>query len=204
MSFSKPWNSQGIIGIFRFLNRIWDLVSSEPQKKDGLKLTKEAQEKLKKDLLELERLEQLTIKKVTEDLENIHFNTAISALMEYTNRLSDFPKEYLPKKYLKTLVLLLSPFAPHLAEELGKTYLHERGLISQSKWPSYDKKLVEEKQFKLLIQVNGKLKATLEVDKGISEASAQKSALPLVQKYLGKKKIKKVIFVPDRLINFVV
>lgn len=204
LSFSKPWNSQGIIGIFRFLNRIWDLVSSEPQKKDGLKLTKEAQEKLKKDLLELERLEQLTIKKVTEDLENIHFNTAISALMEYTNRLSDFPKEYLPKKYLKTLVLLLSPFAPHLAEELGKTYLHERGLISQSKWPSYDKKLVEEKQFKLLIQVNGKLKATLEVDKGISEASAQKSALPLVQKYLGKKKIKKVIFVPDRLINFVV
>jgi len=120
LSFSKPWNSQGIIGIFRFLNRIWDLVSSEPQKKDGLKLTKEAQEKLKKDLLELERLEQLTIKKVTEDLENIHFNTAISALMEYTNRLSDFPKEYLPKKYLKTLVLLLSPFAPHLAEELGK------------------------------------------------------------------------------------
>ncbi len=204
LSFSKPWNSQGIIGIFRFLNRIWDLVSSEPQKKDGLKLTKEAQEKLKKDLLELERLEQLTIKKVTEDLENIHFNTAISALMEYTNRLSDFPKEYLPKKYLKTLVLLLSPFAPHLAEELGKTYLHERGLISQSKWPSYDKKLVEEKQFKLLIQVNGKLKATLEVNKGISEASAQKSALPLVQKYLGKKKIKKVIFVPDRLINFVV
>ena len=204
LSFSKPWNSQGIIGIFRFLNRIWDLVSSEPQKKDGFKLTKEAQEKLKKDLLELERLEQLTIKKVTEDLENIHFNTAISALMEYTNRLSDFPKEYLPKKYLKTLVLLLSPFAPHLAEELGKTYLHERGLISQSKWPSYDKKLVEEKQFKLLIQVNGKLKATLEVDKGISEASAQKSALPLVQKYLGKKKIKKVIFVPDRLINFVI
>ncbi|MDQ5883036.1 MAG: leucyl-tRNA synthetase [Patescibacteria group bacterium] len=204
LSFSKPWSSQGIIGIFRFLNRIWDLVTSEPQKKDGLKLTKEAQEKLKKELQELERLEQLTIKKVTEDIENIHFNTAISALMEYVNRLNDFPKEYLPKKYLKTLVLLLSPFAPHLAEELGKTYLHQRGLISQSKWPSYDKKLVEEKQFKLLIQVNGKLKATLEVNKGISKNLAQKSALPLVQKYLGKKKVKKVIFVPDRLINFVI
>jgi leucyl-tRNA synthetase len=207
--FSKPWNSQGIIGIYRFLNRVWDLVVNfdferSNSKKDELIMTKEAKKKLETDLEELERHRHRVIKKVTEDIENFRFNTAISSLMEYVNKITEIPRDYLNPKHFDTLVLLLSPFAPHLSEELWHNFLHHRSLASGSKWPSYNEKLVEEKNLILIIQVNGKTRGTVKIKKGISQNQAQKLADPLVKKYLGKEKIKKVIFVEDKLINFVI
>jgi len=210
--FSKPWNSQGIIGIYRFLNRVWDLIVNSDLllrakrsnlQKDGLIMTKEAKKKLKTDSEELERYRHQVIKKVTEDIENFHFNTAISSLMSYVNELSEIPPEYLDKKYLETLVILLSPFAPHLSEELWRSFLHHRQLVSANKWPGYNKRLIEEKNLILIIQVNGKTRGTIKIKKGISQNQTQKLATPIIKKYLDKHKIKKIIFVENKLINFV-
>ena len=213
--FSKPWNSQGIIGIYRFLNRVWDLITNSTLslrsaswrrsnlQKNGLIMTKEAKKKLQEDLGELERIRHRTIKKVTEDIENFHFNTSISSLMEYVNKMTEIPAEYLETKHFETLVLLLSPFAPHLSEELWHSYLHHRKLVSVNKWPSYNKRLIEEKNLILIIQVNGKTRGTIKIKKGISQNQAQKLVTPVVKNYLGKAKIKKIIFVEDKLINFV-
>jgi len=213
--FSKPWNSQGIIGIYRFLNRVWDLITNSTLslrsaswrrsnlQKNGLMMTKEAKKKLKTDLEELERHRHQVIKKVTEDIENFHFNTSISSLMEYVNKMTEIPAEYLETKHFETLVLLLSPFAPHLSEELWHSYLHHRKLVSVNKWPSYNKRLIEEKNLILIIQVNGKTRGTIKIKKGISQNQAQKLVTPVVKNYLGKAKIKKIIFVEDKLINFV-
>jgi leucyl-tRNA synthetase len=203
--FSKPWSSQGIVGMYRFLNRVWDLiVNSHDDKKDGLIMTQEAKKQLRTDLEDLERLRHQVIKKVTEDIENFHFNTAISNLMGYANKLSEIPPEYLEKKYFDTLVILLSPFAPHLSEELWHEFLHHKNLVSANHWPTFNKKLLEEKTLNLIIQVNGKTRGTIKIKKGESKEEVQKLATPLVQKYLAKAKIKKIIFVTDRLINFVI
>jgi len=101
------------------------------------------------------------------------------------------------------LVLLLSPFAPHLSEELWHSYLHHRKLVSVNKWPSYNKRLIEDKDTTIIIQVNGKTRGTIKTKKGISQNQAQKLTTPLIKKYLDKYKIKKIIFVEDKLINFV-
>jgi len=215
--FSKPWSSQGIVGIYRFLNRVWDLIVNSSlslrgansvlslrAKRSNLIMTKEAKKKLKADLNELERERHRVIKKVTEDIENFHFNTAISSLMSYVNKLSEIPSEYLEKKYFDTLVILLSPFTPHFSEELWHEFLHHKGLVSTTHWPTFNKKLLEEKTLNLIIQVNGKTRGTIKIKKGESKEEVEKLATPLVQKYLTKNKIKKIVFVADRLINFVI
>jgi len=221
--FSKPWNSQGIIGIYRFLNRVWDLiVNSKEGKKNGLKMTPEAKTKLKNDLEELERHRHRVIKKVTEDIENFHFNTAISSLMEYVNKITEIPAEYLDdknlprsarqnlfsrfarNKHFDTLILLLSPLAPHLSEELWHNFLRHRNLVSQNQWPSYNKRLIEDKDATIIIQVNGKTRGTIKIKKGVSQNKAQKLTIPLIKKYLDKHKVKKIIFVENKLINFVI
>ena len=207
LSFSKPWNSKGIVGIYRFLNRVWNLFSEikSPAKKEELtfRFSKEAEKKLKENLKELEKKRHKTIKKVTEDIENLRFNTAISALMEYANSLEEIPKNKISKKHFETLTILLSPFAPHLAEELWHEFLSRRSLVSQRKWLSYNKKLIEEKIFTLIAQINGKTRLTMKAKIGISKEEAQNLVLPDLKKYLGDKKPKKVIFVEDKLINFV-
>jgi leucyl-tRNA synthetase len=216
LSFSKPWGSQGVIGIYRFLNRVWYLVtekdpligakSKKKKEKKKLILTAEAKRKLKENLRNLEKTRHKTIKKVTEDLEKLHFNTAISSLMEYVNQLYEVPLEKVDKKHLESLVLLLSPFAPHLSEELWNVYLKHRKSVSQEKWPTFKFHLTEEKNFILIAQINGKIRAKLKVKKGTDKTGAEKLAKSssLIKKYLSKKKIKKVVFIKDKLINFVV
>jgi len=215
LSFSKPWGSQGVVGIYRFLNRAWYLVTeknpitskkSKKKKEEKLILTPEAKRRMKENLKNLEKTRHKTIKKVTEDLEKLHFNTAISSLMEYVNELYEVPLEAVDKKHLESLVLLLSPLAPHMSEELWSVYLKHRKSIGKEKWPSYKSQLTEEKNFILIAQVNSKIRAKLKIKKGIDKVEAEKLAKnsPLIKKYLGKKKIKKVIFVEDKLINFVV
>ena len=215
LSFSKPWGSQGVIGIYRFLNRVWYLITeknpvagkkSKKKKEEKLILTAEAKRKLKENLKDLEKTRHKTIKKVTEDLEKLHFNTAISSLMEYVNQLYGVPLEKVNKKHLESLALLLSPFAPHMSEELWNEYLKHRKSVSKEKWPTFQSHLTEEKNFILIAQINGKIRAKIKTKKGINKAEAEKLAKSssLIQKYLSKKKIKKVIFIRDRLINFVV
>jgi leucyl-tRNA synthetase len=216
LSFSKPWSSQGVIGIYRFLNRVWYLVteknpiagkkSKKKKEEKKLILTAEAKKKLKENLKNLEKTRHKTIKKVTEDLEKLHFNTAISSLMEYVNQLYEVPLEKVDKKHLESLVLLLSPLAPHISEELWQGYLKHRKSVSKEKWPTFKSDLVEEKSFVLIAQINGKIRAKIKAKKGIDKVEAEKLAksFSLIKKYLSKKKIKKVIFVKDRLINFVV
>ncbi|MFA5360627.1 MAG: leucine--tRNA ligase [Candidatus Paceibacterota bacterium] len=216
LPFAKPWNSQGIIGIYRFLNRVWSLATNSRLslrgvkrrsnlKESDLKMTNEAKKKLKENLKEIEKARHRTIKKVTEDIESLRFNTAISALMEYVNQLFEIPQEKINQKHRETLVLLLSPFAPHLAEELWQTALKHRKSVGFEKWPVFKSELVEEKSFILVVQINGRIRDKMKVQKGIDEVQAQKIAKESkkVKKYLDKQKIKKVIFVKDRLINFV-
>ncbi|MGB9726628.1 MAG: leucine--tRNA ligase [Minisyncoccia bacterium] len=210
LTYSMKWNTKSINGIYRFLNRVFNLVEEKTKKnkkrdkKEKLEMTKEAKKRLEENLKEIELIRHKTIKKVTEDIENFHFNTAISSIMSYLNKLSELPIELIERKHVETLVLLLSPFAPYTAEELWQNYLKHRNSVLKEKWPSYNKKLTEDKTFSLIVQINGKTRGKVSAQMGIEKSEAEKIALslPFVNKHLTKKP-KKVIFVKDRLINFV-
>ncbi|MDO8599598.1 MAG: class I tRNA ligase family protein, partial [bacterium] len=153
------------------------------------------------------RLLHRTIKKVTEDIEAMHFNTAVSALMEYTNTLGK--QERIPFFTYVALLSLLAPFAPHLAEELHEQLPDPEApahRLADHPWPSYDPAFIVEDEIDLVIQVNGKVRATIRVPKDITEADAKARALaePKVAKLLEGKQPKKIIFVPGRLLNVVV
>jgi leucyl-tRNA synthetase len=140
-----------------------------------------------------------TIKKVSEGIEAMKFNTAISALMIFVNEWSLNPPG-LDKKDLAKFLTILSPFAPHLAAEICLT----SGI--KQKWPDYDKDLIQEEKNLLIIQVNGKVRDKIEVLVGISQKEAEKIALksPKIKNLVENKQIKKIIFVPDKLINIVI
>jgi len=208
LTYSMKWNPKSINGIYRFLSRVFNLVeeatSLKKKKKNGFKLTREAKKKLNANLKELEILRHKTIKKVTEDIENFHFNTAISALMTYLNKLEEVPVSSISRLHLETLVLLLSPFAPYTSEELWQTSLKNKSSVLKAKWPKFNQKFIEEQQFILIIQVNGRIRGKVKAKVNLTKEEAEKLALSVssVKKYLIKKP-KKVIFVKDKLINFV-
>ncbi|KKR25512.1 MAG: leucyl-tRNA synthetase, leucyl-tRNA synthetase, partial [Candidatus Peregrinibacteria bacterium GW2011_GWE2_39_6] len=188
------WNDKGIIGIVRFVQKIWKVLS-------GPSLAKISPES--------QRATHRTIKKVTENIENLHFNTALAALMELINEVT---KEGLDQKHKKIVTQLIAPMAPHLSEELwallNDTLDIKRGSesIFDQKWPKYDEKLIAESTINLVIQINGKLRGMVETTKLISkdDAFALAKMQPNVQRYLADQKIVKEIFVPGKLVNFVV
>jgi len=191
------FRDEGIMGISRFLKRAWKLISeAAANKKIGNKETKP----------ELERIKNRTIKKVTEDIENLKFNTAIASLMEYLKALEKY--QVFGKKYLEVFVLLLAPFAPHFCEALWQNFFAKKSKKFQSvfsqKWPSYDSHLVEKDSFTLIIQVNGRVRDRIEVGKGLSQSEAQKIAFnsPKIQKWLQNKKIIKTFYIQNKIINF--
>ncbi|MDO8430206.1 MAG: leucine--tRNA ligase [bacterium] len=191
-----PWNPTGILGVHRFLGRVWNLMSEKLK----VKIEKEEGEKINPVL---EKLLHKTIKKVGEDIEAFKFNTAVSALMILVNAIEKNPQ--LEISNWKLVIKLLAPFAPHMTEELWNKLGNEES-IHLSSWPEYDEKLVAEEDFELLIQVNGKLRDKLMALKNISQEEAEKLALgqEKVKEALGAKKPKKIIFVAGRLINIVV
>ncbi len=193
---AKPWQVDGIIGMERFLNRVFNLNSKFKNQKSKLQLENQNDQKL-------ERLLHKTIKKVTEDIDNFHFNTAISALMILVNEMEK--AESIVNSQLLIVTKLLFPFAPHIAQELW-SQLGNETLLDNEEWPKYDEKLIVEEEFELLVQVNGKLRDKFMVSKNINQEEAEKLVLARekVQEFVGKKKPKKVIFVPGRLINIVV
>jgi len=195
------WDTKGVRGVRRFLQKVWQLFETQNSK---LK-TQKYKAKIKNNK-ELKKLLHKTIKKVSEDIENMKFNTAISSMMEFCNAWQENPTG-LAKRDLKDFLKILSPFAPHLAEELWHKLdpRHKRSIFFQ-KWPKYDERLLKEEKITLIIQINGKVREKIEVEKGISESKAKELALSQskIQKWLQNKKIKKTIFIKNKLINFVV
>ncbi len=187
------WNDAGVEGAYRFLGRVYRLVNNWTVDDD-------VKDPPHRDLL----MRNKTIKKVTEDLEKFHFNTAIAAIMEYLNHLQkSLPK--VARLDLEAMILLLSPFAPHFAEELWE-FLGQKTLVSETAWPTYDEAVLEKvASVTLVLQVNGIVRGTIEVTPGLTEDEARDAARrdEKVQKYLLNKKVVKTIYVPNRLINLV-
>jgi len=197
--FDEPitWDIKGIVGTKRFLDKVWNLFGKEKS------VISEKEDR------EFEKILHKTIKKVTEDIENFRFNTAVSALMILVNELQN--RNY-GIWHLKTLLLLLAPFTPHISEELWQKYfvqggtLNIRNSIHYQLWPKWNPKLVKEETITLVIQVNGKVRDKVEVEADISEEKAKELAISRekIKKWIGGKEIKKIIFVPGKLINIVV
>lgn len=194
MDRDKPWNESGIEGVNRFLDRVWRICT------DG-------EGRLQVDDSEpsdeLNRLLHKTIKKVGEDIEALSFNTAISALMILLNEVYRSGKR--PEKVLKPMIQLLSPFAPHLAEELW-SLMGEEGLVALAPWPDFDSNLTVDSVVTIGVQVNGKSRGTIEIAKDASEEAAVAKATELesVRNALGGKPIGKVIYKAGRILNLIV
>ena len=152
---------------------------------------------------EQERVLHRTIKAVTDDIERMEFNTAIARMMEFVNFF--FKQEIRPKKVMETFVLLLSPFAPHISEELWQALGHQNTLAYEP-WPTYDPELIKERVIEVPVQINGKLRGRVTVPPDIDrEALAEAArAEPRIAALLADKEIVKTIVVPGRLVNFVV
>jgi leucyl-tRNA synthetase len=190
----KPWSTKSVEGISRFLDRAWRLFVAE----DGALLVKPGE-----PTSELNRLLHQTVRKVTEDLEALKFNTAISQLMVFVNEVMKQPAR--PMALLEPFVLLLSPFAPHLGEELWRRLGHAESL-AYAPWPGYDPALCVEDTVTVAVQVNGKLRATLELPRGSEQAAVQAAALAdeRISRYVNGGTLAKAIYVKDKLLNLVV
>ncbi len=186
----KPWNSENIVGPHRFLGRTWGIVE---------KLLSEESNTVEDIVIQAQHR---TIKKVKEDIENLHYNTAISALMEYLNILY---KHSHTKEQIKTLLILLAPFAPHITEELWEQ-IGMQGSITTQKFPSYEEKFIDSDTVNIVIQINGHLRGALEIEKDAEDETLKEKVLQVenVEKYLKNKNIKKTIIVKNKLINFVI
>ena len=195
----------GIAGMYRFLGRVWRLViniSNDNNKP-------EIEPKLRK-------LMHLKIKEVTDDIENFRYNTAIAHIMEYVNELQNQELGIMNQEYITTLLLLLAPFAPHMTEELWQKLMNNELRIKNKEfksihlenWPEYDPKYLVQDEVTIIVQVNGKLRDTIRIKNQESRIKNQMEELvkrsDKVKVYLEGKKIRKTIFVPGKLINFVV
>ena len=190
---SKPWDTKGIDGVHRFLKRLWRLFYG----KDAMVVTDETP-----SAAELKTLHKL-IGKVRADIENFSFNTAVSAFMIAVNELYD--QKCSKKKILEPLVILLSPFAPHISEELWEALGHSDS-ISFASFPEYDEKFVVEDSCTYAVSFNGKTRFTLELPKSMTgeDVEAKVRSLEQTVRYVGDGKIVKVIVVPGKIVNIVV
>ncbi len=192
---SIAWSEDGLAGARRFLERVWRLfIDSDDQLRDRITTI---------DTGELDKVYHQTVKKVTEDLEKLHFNTAISQMMVFVNEANK--AESIPYDYAKGFVQLLAPIAPHLGEELWQRLTGEAG-ISYVPWPSYDESQLVEESIEIVVQVNGKIKERLQVASGLSQEELSQAAKDSdkVQAAIAGKDVVKVIAVPDKLVNIVV
>ncbi|MCL2380433.1 MAG: leucine--tRNA ligase [Treponema sp.] len=191
LEVSKPWSTAGLVGVSRFLERVWaignkPLAAHSPPADPGLT-----------------KLLHKTIKKVTADTETLNFNTAISQMMIYSNELARL--ETVPLSLWEPLVIMLSAYAPHLGEELWEKLGHAES-VSKSRWPAYDESLAADSEVTIVVQVNGKIRDKFSVTAGTGREELEKAArnLPGVQKWIEGKSIAKVIAVVDKLVNIVV
>jgi leucyl-tRNA synthetase len=196
---TKPWSMRGVEGVYRFLSRVWRLFVDDRAESASLADTVKDTEPDRETLRQLHR----TIQRVTDDLDGMRFNTAISAMMEYSNFLTKL--ETRPRAALRPFVLLLAPFAPHLAEELWEVLGHTTTL-SYEPWPQYDPALLQADEVEIPVQVNGKLRGKLTVPAGTSEETLKELALKdeRVASFVSGKKVVKIIVPKGQLVNIVV
>lgn len=196
---TKPWSTKGIEGLNRFLKRIWRLVIDEETGAVSSKITDDCNDEA------ILKLMSRTIKKVTDDIEDgdMKFNTSISYMMIFINEL--YKKERISKEVIEKFLLILSPFAPHIAEELWSR-LGNKPSIQNVPWPEYDPELVKEDKVTIVFQVNGKVRSKLEMNAGTSEKEIEDAALDdeKVKKHILGKQIIRIITVKDKMVNVVV
>ena len=217
MLFAAPperdleWSDQGIEGAYRFLNRVWNLVH------DNLDIIKDVKAEYDPDSLsgpakKLRSAVHTAIKRVTTDIgDRMHFNTAISAIMELVNymyqmeRSDDGSFKSVLREGIESLILLLSPFAPHIAEELWERIGNRPGLVRHP-WPKWDERALVREEILIVVQVNGKVRGRITVPADASEDEIKKVAMEHhnVRRFVGDKTPKRIIFVPGRLVNIVV
>ena len=212
----KPWQTKGIVGIYRFVEKVWKFSyhADLSESSNG----------------EISILLNKTIKKTEEDIKNLKFNTAISSMMIFVNKLYETPEElkksksnakkkigrlsdnyfglaqWISKNDFEKFIKLLSLFAPHIAEEIWKEKLKNKNSIFKESWPQYDPKLVQDDEIELVIQINGKVRDKIFASADISEEEAKKISQESekIKNFIGENKIKKIIFVKGKLVNIVV
>ena len=200
----KPWSMRGVEGVARFLARVWRLLMTENQAGEWQlsgKIKNVDPSKAQQKVL------HATIKKVTEDIESFSFNTAISQMMIFVNAFTNV--EMIPLSAMRPFLVLLNPFAPHLASELWETlnreFSDERGDITEQFWPAYDEQLLAENEVEIVIQINGKLRDRMKMPTVATEDELKTAALsnPKVQDRIAGKTVRNVIVVPRKLVNIV-
>jgi leucyl-tRNA synthetase len=189
LQVSKPWQTNGLMGVHRFLDRVWR-AADKP-------LSTEAPPE------ELLRVLHKTIKKVSSDTDKLEFNTAISQMMIFINE--QFKSDFLYKPVWEKFLLLLAPYAPHIAEELWEK-LGNPPSVGKEAWPDWDEALTIEDELTIVVQVNGKLRDKVDLPRGTDKKALEETALGLekIKAHTEGKTIVKVITVPDKLVNIVV
>ena len=193
---TKPWSTRGVEGVFRFLNRVWRMILDE----EGNILPSIQTVPLTETQ---ERVLHQTIKKVTEDIETLNFNTAISQMMIFVNEFLNLDPK--PRAAIESFVVLLSPFSPHLAEELWSKLGHTSSLAYEP-WIHYDESKIKVDAIEMVVQVNGKVRAKFPVAVNVDEDVLKKMVLDneAVKKYIDGKKVEKVVVVKNKLVSVVV
>ena len=196
----KPWSMRGVEGVSRFLARVWRLMMTENQ-------AGQWELSLAVKDVDLNNAQQkvlhATIKKVTEDIESLSFNTAISQMMIFVNAFTN--AETIPASAMRTFLVLLNPFAPHLSSELWQQ-LKSKGDVTEQTWPNYNEKFLVEDEVEIVVQVNGKVRdrMTMSIQASEEEIKSAALALPKIQALIAGKQIRKVVVIPKKLVNIVV
>jgi leucyl-tRNA synthetase len=195
----KPWSMRGVEGVARFLARVWRLMMAENQAGEWV-LSRNVQDA---DLThDQQRVLHRTIKKVTDDIESLSFNTAISQMMIFVNAFTN--ADAIPIAAMRTFLILLNPFAPHLSSELWERLNSARAITDQP-WPEHDERWLAEDEVEIVVQVNGKLRDRMKMSIFATEEEMKSAALakPKIQQLIAGKPVQKVVIVPKKLINVV-
>ena len=186
----KAWSDNNVEAASKFIERVWRIY-------EGNKITNEKNKRL-------EKIYNKTIKKVTEDIENLKFNTAISQIMILVNAI--YKEEKVPLEYAEGLIKLISPITPFMAEEVWEKYLHHNNSIAYESWPSYNIDLIQDEEITIGVQVNGKLRGTITISVDTEEEEMKTKALEdeKVKNYIGQKEVKKIIAIKGKIVNIVI
>jgi leucyl-tRNA synthetase len=201
----KPWSMRGVEGVARFLARVWRLFMTENQSGDWQLSAKIKDVDTDKTQ---QKVTHATIKKVTGDIESFSFNTAISQMMIFVNAFTNV--DAIPFSAMRTFLVLLDPFAPHIASELWEKlnvkFSDAPGDITEQRWPTYDERLLVEDEIEIVIQINGKVRDRMKMSIHVTEQELKTAALsnPKIQDRIAGKTVRKVIVVPKKLVNIVV
>ena len=200
----KPWSMRGVEGVARFLARVWRLIMEENQAGEwelSPRLREIAPDKAQQKIV------HGTIKKVSEDIESLSFNTAISQMMVFVNAFTNAPA--IPVSAMRTLLVLLNPFAPHLTSELWEKisgrFGDTRSDVAEQEWPGHDEAVLVEDEVDIIVQINGKLRDKLRVAIDANEEELKSAALdlPKIQQHLAGKEVRKIVIVPNKIVNIV-